>query len=292
MTPGRYLGHHLLDRGAIQARTLCIFVSHGMEWRSIEGRCLLSRFRHIGQLPTACRYVRELVRERVKQTTTLTADKLVDMPSNTQGRKDENGCPRNALPSYQNQFLINTTSFFEAGRSRSSCTRLIGQRPGAALVELWSRMHWLPVAEGPAQRGHLLAGVGARQQAVGNAQKKQDTKVLLCLRFLAASRAVLCVCVSLSLVSSRCLLWLCLLPFPLLSPGGADPITEPLWRYPSLPSPSLQERISDWSYDGHVGMDSAAYGVVSIETFLVSLYCISVVLQQSWLLFFCVEASW
>ena len=47
-------------------------------------------------------------------------------------------------------------------------------------VELWSATHWPPLfpqahrrscaAEGPAQRGHLLTGVGARKQAVGNAR--------------------------------------------------------------------------------------------------------------------------
>ena len=53
--------------------------------------------------------------------------------------------------------------------------RLIGQRLGAALVELRSTMHWLPVYQQAHRRPrsvkvrvHLLTGVGARQQAVGN----------------------------------------------------------------------------------------------------------------------------
>ena len=96
-------------------------------------------------------------------------------------------------------------------------------------VELWSATHWPPLfpqahrrscaAEGPAQRGHLLTGVGARKQAVGNttvatpgsvsrldtagvqnkgagprtAQETGLEKLCSCLRFSAAPCVAFCV---------------------------------------------------------------------------------------------------
>ena len=57
---------------------------------------------------------------------------------------------------------------------------VVRDAPVTCRVELSSATHWPPLfpqahrrscaAEGPAQRGHLLTGVGARQQAVGNAR--------------------------------------------------------------------------------------------------------------------------
>ena len=155
------------------------------------------------------------------------------------------------------------------------------------LVELWSATHWPPLcpqahrrsrtAEGPPQRGHLLTGVRARQQAVGNttvatpgsvsrldtagvqnkgaaprtAQETGLEKLCSCLRFPAAPCAAFCVlcrwfcfpvrfcCPCLPFCAGR---WVVstVRVFPSLCFTGADPRTEPWDRY--LPIRRVPER--------------------------------------------------
>ena len=140
-------------------------------------------------------------------------------------------------------------------------------------VELWSATHWPPLFpqahrrscsdEGPAQRGHLLTGVGARKQAVGNTtvatpgsvsrldtagvQKKgavprtaQETgleKLCSCLRFSAAPCVAFCVlcrwfcfpvrfCCPCLPFCAGCWVVSTVRVFPSLCFTGADPETE------------------------------------------------------------------
>ena len=190
-------------------------------------------------------------------------------------------------------------------------------------VELWSATHWPPLFpqahrrscsdEGPAQRGHLLTGVGARKHAVGNttvatpgsvsrldtagvqnkgaaprtAQETGLEKLCSCLRFSAAPCVAFCVlcrwfcfpvrfcCSCLRFCAGR---WVVstVRVFPSLCFTGADPETEHFRRQP--PSTYAVTEYAATYIGGNAGLPIVLYTVQFFSSFspssiLASAYC-------------------